>query len=153
MFGKLMSISDVLMWRYYELLSFKPVAEIAALKAETEAGRNPKDAKVMLGIEIVDRFHGLGHGQKAFETFEARFRDGAIPDEMPEISIAESEIGILKALRQAGLVSSGSEAQRNVEQDGVRIDGEKVSDKGLTLGPGTYVLQVGKRKFARVKVG
>lgn len=153
MFGKLMSISDVLMWRYYELLSFKPVSDIAALKAETEAGRNPKDAKVMLGIEIVDRFHGAGQGQKAFETFEARFKDGAIPDEMPEISIAEPQIGILKALRQAGLVSSGSEAQRNVEQDGVRIDGQKVSDKGLTLGPGTYVLQVGKRKFARVKVG
>lgn len=153
MFGKLMSISDVLMWKYYELLSFKPVAEIAALKAETETGRNPKDAKVMLGIEIVDRFHGAGQGQKALETFEARFRDGAIPDEMPEITIAEPSIGILKVLRQAGLVSSGSEAQRNVEQDGVRVDGQKVSDKGLTLGPGTYVVQVGKRKFARVKVG
>ena len=153
MFGKLMSISDVLMWNYYELLSFKPVVEIQAIKAQTEAGRNPKDAKVMLGVEIVDRFHGSGQGQKALERFEARFRDGVMPDDMPEISIPETSIGILKALRQAGLVNSGAEAQRNVEQDGVRVDGQKVSDKGLTLGSGTYVLQVGKRKFARVKVG
>ncbi|UOD50159.1 tyrosine--tRNA ligase [Orrella daihaiensis] len=153
MFGKLMSISDILMWRYYDLLSFKPVADIKALRADTEAGRNPRDAKVMLAIEVVDRFHGAGAGQKALETFEARFRDGAIPEDMPEVTIAEPEIGVLKALRQAGLVSSGSEAQRNIEQGGVRIDGEKVSDKGLTLGSGTYVLQVGKRKFARVKVG
>ncbi len=153
MFGKLMSISDVLMWRYYELLSFRSVDEIKALKAETEAGRNPRDAKVMLAIEIVDRFHGAGQGQKALQTFEARFRDGAIPDDMPEVAIAEVGIGILKVLREAELVSSGSEAQRNLEQGGVRVDGQKVSDKGLTLGAGTYVLQVGKRKFARVKVG
>lgn len=153
MFGKLMSISDVLMWRYYELLSFRSVDEIKALKAETEAGRNPRDAKVMLAIEIVDRFHGVGQGQTALQTFEARFRDGAIPDDMPEVEIAEVGIGILKVLREAGLVSSGSEAQRNIEQGGVRVDGQKVSDKGLTLGAGTYVLQVGKRKFARVKVG
>ena len=153
MFGKLMSISDVLMWRYYDLLSFKAVSEVKALKAEIDAGRNPRDAKVLLAVEIVDRFHGAGKGQKALEAFEARFRDGAIPDEMPEITVSESSVGVLKVLRQAGLVSSGSEAQRNVEQGGVRVDGEKVSDKGLTLGPGTYVLQVGKRKFARVKVG
>lgn len=153
MFGKLMSISDVLMWRYYDLLSFKAVSEVKALKAEIDAGRNPRDAKVLLAVEIVDRFHGAGKGQKALEAFEARFRDGAVPDEMPEITVSESSVGVLKVLRQAGLVSSGSEAQRNVEQGGVRVDGEKVSDKGLTLGPGTYVLQVGKRKFARVKVG
>jgi tyrosyl-tRNA synthetase len=153
MFGKLMSISDVLMWRYFELLSFRSVDEIKALKAETENGRNPRDAKVMLAIEIVDRFHGAGQGQKALQTFEARFRDGAIPDDMPEVAIAEVGIGILKVLREAELVSSGSEAQRNIEQGGVRLDGQKVSDKGLTLGAGTYVLQVGKRKFARVKVG
>lgn len=153
MFGKLMSISDTLMWRYYELLSFLSLEQIQVLKDEIQAGRNPRDAKVMLGEEIVDRFHGKGQGRKALETFEARFRDGAIPEDMPEITISEVGIGILKALRQAGLVSSGSEAQRNIEQDGVRIDGQKVSDKGLTLAAGTYVLQVGKRKFARVKVG
>jgi len=153
MFGKLMSISDVLMWRYYELLSFRALTEIEALRAETEAGRNPRDAKVMLAQEIVDRFHGPGHGEKALQAFEARFRDGAVPDDIPEITIAEPEIGIVKALREAGLVSSGSEAQRNIAQDGVRVDGQKVSDKGLTLGSGIYVLQVGKRKFARVKVG
>jgi len=153
MFGKLMSISDVLMWRYYELLSFRALTEIEALKAETEAGRNPRDAKVMLAQEIVDRFHGPGHGEKALQAFEARFRDGAVPDDIPEITIAAPEIGIVKALREAGLVSSGSEAQRNIAQDGVRVDGQKISDKGLTLGSGVYVLQVGKRKFARVKVG
>ena len=107
----------------------------------------------MLGIEIVDRFHGQGQGQKALEAFEARFRDGAMPESMPEVAIAEAGIGILKALRESGLASSGSQAQRDLEQGGVRIDGEKISDKGLTLAAGTYVLQVGKRKFARVKVG
>jgi tyrosyl-tRNA synthetase len=152
MFGKLMSISDVLMWRYYELLSFRSVDEVAALKAQTDAGLNPRDAKVSLAIEIVDRFHGTGHGQKALESFEARFRDGVIPEDMPEFTIAQAEIGILKVLRETGLVSSGSEAQRNIEQGGVKIDGQKVTDKGLTLGVGTFVVQVGKRKFARVKV-
>lgn len=153
MFGKLMSISDVLMWRYFELLSFRRLPDIEALKLETENGRNPRDAKVMLAQEIVDRFHGPGAGQRALETFEARFRDGAMPEDMPEVNVAEAPIGILKLLRQAGLVSSGSEAQRNLEQNGVRVDGERVSDKALSLGAGTYVLQVGKRKFARVKVG
>lgn len=153
MFGKLMSISDTLMWRYYELLSFKSLASIAALKAEVEGGRNPRDAKVLLAQEIVDRFHGAGQGERALATFEARFRDGAMPEEMPEIAIAEAPVGILKALRTAGLVGSGAEAQRNVEQGGVRIDGEKIADKNLTLNAGTFVLQVGKRKFARVKVG
>ena len=153
MFGKIMSISDVLMWRYYELLSFSSLSDIAALKAQVDGGRNPRDAKVQLAMEIVDRFHGAGAGRAALETFEARFRDGAIPDDMPEFEMAEPSVGILKALRAAGLVSSGSEAQRNIEQGGVRVDGQKVSDKGLTLTTGIYVLQVGKRKFARVKVG
>ena len=143
MFGKLMSISDTLMWRYYELLSFKSLASIAALKAEVEGGRNPRDAKVLLAQEIVDRFHGAGQGERALATFEARFRDGAMPEEMPEIAIAEAPVGILKALRTAGLVGSGAEAQRNVEQGGVRIDGEKIADKNLTLNAGTFVLQVG----------
>ena len=153
MFGKLTSISDTLMWRYYELLSFKSSSAIAALKTETEDGRNPRDAKVLLAQEIVDRFHGAGHGERARATFEARFRDGVMPEEMPEVSISECPIGILKALRMAGLAESGAQAQRHVEQGGVRIDGEKISDKSLLLEPGTYVLQVGKRKFARVKVG
>jgi tyrosyl-tRNA synthetase len=153
MFGKLMSISDVLMWRYYELLSFQSPEDIQALRSETEAGRNPRDAKVLLAQEIVDRFHGAGCGQKALQTFEARFRDGVIPEDMPEITIRLAEIGLMKALREAGLVSSGSDAQRNIEQGGVRIDGEKVSDKGLTLASGSYVVQVGKRKFARINVG
>ncbi len=152
MFGKLMSISDTLMWQYFELLSFKSLADIEGLKKQTEEGRNPRDIKVLLAQEIVDRFHGAGSGEAALAAFEARFRDGAIPDNMPEVSLGLEPVGILKALREAGLVSSGSEAQRNLEQGGVRVDGEKISDKGLTLGPGIYVLQVGKRKFARVKV-
>lgn len=153
MFGKLMSISDDLMWRYFELLSFRSPEEVALFKSQVQEGRNPRDIKVLLGQEIVDRFHGAGSGQRALETFEARFRDGAIPEDMPEVTITESPVGILKALRTAGLVSSGSDAQRNLEQGGVRVDGQKVSDKSLNLPAGTYVLQVGKRKFARVTVG
>ena len=152
MFGKLMSISDSLMWQYFELLSFKSLADIGALKKQTEEGRNPRDIKVLLAQEIVDRFHGAGSGEAALAAFEARFRDGVIPEDMPEITLGSGPVGILKALRDAGLVSSGAEAQRNLEQGGVRVDGEKVSDKGLTLNPGIYVLQVGKRKFARVNV-
>jgi tyrosyl-tRNA synthetase len=152
MFGKLMSISDTLMWQYFELLSFKSLADIEGLKKQTVEGRNPRDIKVMLAQEIVDRFHGVGRGQAALAAFEARFRDGVIPEDMPEVSLGSEPVGILKALREAGLVSSGAEAQRNLEQGGVRVDGEKVSDKGFSLGPGIFVLQVGKRKFARVKV-
>ena len=153
MFGKLMSISDTLMWSYFDLLSFRPPADIETFKQEVEAGRNPRDIKVLLAQEIVDRFHGAGSGQAALAAFEARFRDGVIPEDMPEVALGPEPVGILKALREAGLVSSGSEGQRNIEQGGVRIDGQKVSDKGLTLNPGIYVLQVGKRKFARVNVG
>jgi tyrosyl-tRNA synthetase len=147
-----MSISDTLMWQYFELLSFRSLADIEGLKKQIEEGRNPRDIKVMLAQEIVDRFHGAGSGEAALATFEARFRDGVIPEDMPEVSLGTGPVGILKALREAALVSSGSEAQRNLEQGGVRVDGEKISDKGLTLGPGVFVLQVGKRKFARVKV-
>lgn len=150
MFGKLMSISDTLMWRYFELLSFRSMEEIAALEAETQAGRNPRDAKVMLAQEIVARFHSAQAAEEALASFEARFRDGAMPEDMPEVNVAGAPIGILKLLREAGLVSSGSEAQRNLEQGGVRIDGVKIEDKALQLQPGIYVLQVGKRKFARV---
>ncbi len=125
MFGKLMSISDTLMWRYYELLSFRSLDDIAVLKAATEAGRNPRDAKVELAQEIVARFHGAQAGRDALAEFEARFRDGAMPEDMPEVTLAGAPLGILKVLREAGLAASGAEAQRNVEQGGVRVNGEK----------------------------
>lgn len=152
MFGKLMSISDTLMWRYFELLSFRSLEDIAALRAEIESGRNPRDAKVMLGQELVARFHSQQAAEAALASFEARFRDGAIPENMPEINVLGAPVGILKLLREAGLVASGAEAQRNVEQGGVRVDGDKIEDKALQLSAGTYVLQVGKRKFARVTI-
>ena len=118
MFGKLMSISDTLMWRYYELLSFRSLADIAALKAEIDGGRNPRDAKVALAQEIVARFHSPQAAEAALAAFEARFRDGAIPEDMPEVTVGGAPQGILRILREAGLVASGSEAQRNVEQGG-----------------------------------
>ncbi|WP_312439232.1 tyrosine--tRNA ligase [Achromobacter sp.] len=152
MFGKLMSISDTLMWRYFELLSFRSLEDIAALKQEIDGGRNPRDAKVMLAQEIIARFHSTKAAEDALASFEARFRDGAIPDDMPEVNIGGAPVGILKLLREAGLVASGSEAQRNVEQGGVRVNGDRVEDKSLQLPPGTYVVQVGKRKFARVNL-
>ena len=152
MFGKLMSISDTLMWRYFELLSFRSLEDIAALRQEIDGGRNPRDAKVMLAQEIIARFHSAKAVDDALATFEARFRDGAIPEDMPEVSIGGAPVGILKLLREAGLVASGSEAQRNVEQGGVRVNGDRVEDKSLQLPAGTYVVQVGKRKFARVKL-
>ncbi|MGE8658683.1 MAG: tyrosine--tRNA ligase [Achromobacter sp.] len=152
MFGKLMSISDTLMWRYFELLSFRSLEDIAALRQEIDGGRNPRDAKVMLAQEIITRFHSAKAADEALAAFEARFRDGAIPEDMPEVSIGGAPVGILKLLREAGLVASGSEAQRNVEQGGVRVNGDRVEDKSLQLPAGTYVVQVGKRKFARVKL-
>ena len=152
MFGKLMSISDTLMWRYFELLSFDSLEDIAALRAETEAGRNPRDAKVQLAQEIITRFHSKQAAQEALANFEARFRDGAIPENMPELTLSGAPLGVLKVLREAGLVASGAEAQRNIEQGGVKIDSVKIEDKGLTLPAGTYVIQVGKRKFARVTI-
>ncbi|MEN4920254.1 tyrosine--tRNA ligase [Achromobacter spanius] len=152
MFGKLMSISDTLMWRYFELLSFRSLEDIAALKQEIDGGRNPRDAKVMLAQEIIARFHSAKAADDALAAFEARFRDGAIPEDMPEVNIGGAPVGILKLLREAGLVASGSEAQRNVEQGGVRVNGDRVEDKSLQLPAGTYVVQVGKRKFARVNL-
>ena len=152
MFGKLMSISDTLMWRYFELLSSLSIDDIAALKAGCEAGRNPRDVKVQLAGEMTARFHGAAAADTAREGFESRFSKGALPDDLEEVSVAGAPIGIGQLLREAGLVASGSEAMRNVEQGGVRIDGDKVSDKGLKLGPGTYVVQVGKRRAARVTV-
>lgn len=150
MFGKLMSISDTLMWRYFELLSFRSIDEIALLQKQVKDGGNPRDTKVLLAQEIVARFHSRQAANDALVTFNARFRDGILPDDMPEVHIGKAPMGILKILRESGLVASGSEAQRNVEQGGVRIDGERIEDKSLQLGVGTYVLQIGKRKFARV---
>ena len=149
MFGKMMSISDELMWSYYELLSTKTLDEIAALKKATEEGMNPRDVKVALAQEMITRFHNQAAAEQALANFEARFRDGAIPDEMPEVSLS-APLGIVAILRDAGLASSGSEASRNIQQGGVKVDGQKVDDKGLQLEAGTYVIQVGKRKFARV---
>ena len=151
-FGKLMSISDTLMWRYLELLSFEPMDVVDAWRREVEAGRNPRDVKVALAEEIVERFHGKRAAEQALADFEARFRDGAMPDEMPEIALSAGGQPMLltQMLKQAELTPSTSEALRMLEQGGVRLDGERVSDKALKLAPGTYVLQVGKRKFARV---
>ena len=152
MFAKLLSISDTLMWKYFTLLSFRSEAEIAALKAEVEAGRNPKDAKVMLAKEITTRFHSAAAADAAEADFHNRAR-GGVPDEIPEVTLAGAPLGIGAVLKQANLAPSSSEAMRLVDGGGVRIDGAVVSDKGLKLGAGTYVVQVGKRKFARVTIG
>ncbi len=150
MFGKLMSISDTLMWRYFELLSFRSLDEIAMLEKQVRAGGNPRDIKVLLAQEIVARFHSQQAAHDALSRFEARFRDGVVPEEMPEVHVGKAPLGILRVLREAGLAASGSEAQRNVEQGGVRVDGERIDDKSLLLEAGTYIVQIGKRKFARV---
>ena len=155
MFGKLMSISDDLMWRYYELLSFLPIAEIARRKAEVVAGRNPRDLKFDLGIEIVDRFHGAGSGARAQDEFIARFQRGAMPESIPEVIVpaAEGHVGLAQALKSAGLVASTSEAMRQIRQGAVRIDGERIEDVAAKLAAGaTHVIQVGKRRFARIIV-
>ncbi|WP_119156338.1 tyrosine--tRNA ligase [Caldimonas tepidiphila] len=149
MFGKIMSISDTLMWRWFELLSFRSMDEIGRLKAECEAGRNPRDAKVMLAQEIVTRFHSARAADEALADFTNRAK-GGIPDDIPELSLAGAPLGIGALLKQAGLVPSSSEAMRMIEQGGVKIDGATVSDKGLKVEAGTFVVQVGKRKFARV---
>jgi len=152
MFSKVLSISDDLMWRWYTLLSFKGEAEIAALKAEVEAGRNPKDAKVLLAKEITTRFHSAAAAEAAEADFNNRAR-GGVPDEIPDVSLAGAPLGIGALLKQANLAPSTSEALRLVDGGGVRIDGSVVSDRGLKLGAGVYVVQVGKRKFARVTLG
>lgn len=149
MFGKLMSISDTMMWRYFELLSFRSIEDIARLRAEVEGGRNPRDAKVELAKEIVTRFHNAQAADDALADFVNRSK-GGIPDDVPEVALSGAPQGIGQLLKQAGLCASTSEALRMVEQGGVRIDGAVVSDKGLKVEAGTFVLQVGKRKFARV---
>ena len=155
MFGKLMSISDTLMWRYFELLSFRPIAEVEALKRAATAGRNPRDVKFELGVELVDRFHGAGSGPRARDAFIAQFRDGAVPADIPELEIAVEANGTRLAtlLKEAQLVASTSAAYRMLEQGAVRLDGEKVSDRELVVKPGgRHLLQVGKRGFARVSL-
>ncbi|TSE36353.1 Tyrosine--tRNA ligase [Tepidimonas fonticaldi] len=156
MFAKVLSISDELMWRWYTLLSFKSEAEIDALRREVAQGRNPKEAKVMLAKEITARFHSAAAAEAAEQDFIHRSK-GGVPDEIPEVRLSLGEggapLGIAVVLKQAGLAPSSSEANRLVDGAGVRVDGSVVSDKGLKLGAGTYVVQVGKRKFARVTLG
>jgi tyrosyl-tRNA synthetase len=152
-FGKLMSISDDLMWRYIELLSFEPLATVRKWKQEVEGGRNPRDIKVAFAQEIVARFHDRSVAEKALADFEARFRQGEIPEDIAQITLPASGEGLAltQILKQANLTASTSESMRVIEQGGVKVDGAKVSDKGLKLpAGGPYVLQVGKRKFAKV---
>jgi tyrosyl-tRNA synthetase len=155
MFGKLMSISDDLMWRYIELLSFEPIATVKQWKLDVDQGRNPRDIKVMFAQEIITRFHDRNSAEKALIDFEARFRQGAIPDDIPEVALdgGMSGMPITQVLKQAGLVASTSEAMRQIDGGGVRVDGEKVVEKQLMLNKGSIqVVQVGKRKFARVTI-
>ena len=153
-FGKVMSVSDTLMWRYYELLSLRPLAEIEQFKADIAAGRNPRDVKVLLAQELVARFHSQAAAEAALADFEARFKQNAIPDDLPEVTVQTGEGGVLaigSVLKEAGLVASTSEAMRMIDGGGVKADGEKIEEKKLQLAAGaTLVLQVGKRKFAKV---
>jgi tyrosyl-tRNA synthetase len=149
MFAKVMSISDTLMWRWFTLLSFRHADEIARLRQEVEGGRNPRDAKVLLAKEITARFHDPAAADAAEQDFVNRSK-GGIPDEIPEVTLTGAPLGIAQLLKQAGLAPSTSEANRLVDGGGVRVDSGTVSDKGLKLAAGTYVVQVGKRKFARV---
>ena len=151
MFAKVLSINDELMWKYFTLLSFRPEADIAALRQEVQAGRNPKDAKVMLAKEITTRFHSAAAADAALEDFQRR-ASGGVPDEIATVWLAGAPLAIGALLKQAGLAPSTSEGLRLVDQGGVRIDGTVISDRGLKLPQGSFVVQVGKRKFARVTV-
>lgn len=156
MFGKIMSISDDLMWRYFELLSFKPISVVASYKQAIGEGKNPRDVKFDLAEEIVSRFHGQSAGAKAKQAFIERFQKGEIPDEMPECTVntSEGKVAIANLLKEAKLTASTSEALRMIKQGAVRIDGERVDDTNLNIAAGnTLVVQVGKRRFARVTVG
>ncbi|RUO30162.1 tyrosine--tRNA ligase [Aliidiomarina sanyensis] len=152
MFGKIMSISDELMWKYFDLLSFRPTEELTALKAAVEAGANPRDAKVALAKEIIARFHDQAAADAAEQDFVQRFQKNAIPDDMPELTLTlpADQRGLANVLKEAGLVASTSEAMRMVKQNAVRIDGEKVTDARIDCAAGPAVYQVGKRKFARI---
>ena len=149
MYAKVLSISDELMWRWYTLLSFKSMAEIDALRAEIAAGRNPKDAKVMLAKEITARFHSAAAAESAEQDFINRSK-GGVPDDIPDVALNGAPLGIAALLKASGLAPSTSEANRLIDGGGVRVDSSVISDKGLKLPAGTYVVQVGKRKFARV---
>src|SRR5690349_16449934 len=153
-FGKLMSISDELMWRYIELLSFQPLNVLEQWKREVAGGRNPRDIKVAFAQEIVARFHDGNAAERALADFEARFRQGEIPADIPEhaIAFAAEPLLLTQVLKRIGLTASTSEAMRMIDQGGVRLNGERVSDKHMTLAKGEFVLQVGKRKFARLTV-
>jgi len=154
MFGKIMSVSDDLMWRYFELLSFRSMAEVERFRQQVRDGANPRDIKFLLGEELVDRFHGAGAGAAARDEFIARFRDGAMPSELDEVSVpSDKAVPIAQLLKSAGLVPSTSEALRMLKQGGVRVDGERVEDPQLSFAPGSsHVFQVGKRRFAKVSV-
>ncbi|MCU7929399.1 MAG: tyrosine--tRNA ligase [Candidatus Thiodiazotropha sp. (ex Codakia rugifera)] len=155
MFGKIMSVSDDLMWRYYELLSFRPMHEIDAWKKDVEQGANPRDIKIRLAEELVGRFHSNDMAEKAHQAFVARFRKGEVPDEMPELALPASNVGypIANLLKDGGLVKSTSEAIRMIKQGAVRVDSEKITDHSLIVGAGTTcVYQVGKRRFARISI-
>tara|TARA_R110001583_G_scaffold195341_1_gene371941 strand:- start:60575 stop:61774 length:1200 start_codon:yes stop_codon:yes gene_type:complete len=151
-FGKTMSVSDTLMWRYFDLLSFRSTADIAGLRRSIDEGRNPRDVKVMLAQELVARFHGQQAAEDALSDFEARFQRNAIPDDLPEVRVVVGEgLPVFQVVKQAGLTGTTSEAMRMIDQGAVRLNGERVADKGLVLLAGeTVVLQVGKRKFAAV---
>jgi tyrosyl-tRNA synthetase len=154
-FGKLMSVSDDLMWRYIQLLSFQPLQAIEGWKRDVAEGANPRDIKVGFAQEIVERFHGAAAAQQALADFEARFQRGALPEDMPEVSLpsVDGVLLVTQLLKQAGLVPSTSDAMRQIAGGGVRLDGERVADKGVTVPVGaTVVAQVGKRKFARVTI-
>jgi tyrosyl-tRNA synthetase len=153
MFGKIMSVSDELMWRYFELLSFRPMSDIASMKAQVNDGANPRDIKFKLAAELIERFHSRADAERAQQNFIERFQKGAMPDEMDEITLdsENGEMGIAALLSNAGLVKSNGEGFRMIKQGAVKIDGEKVSDQSLSLAAGfTGVVQVGKRRFARV---
>ncbi|HZQ72924.1 MAG TPA: tyrosine--tRNA ligase [Burkholderiales bacterium] len=153
MFGKLMSISDELMWRYIELLSFEAAGTVSKWREEVKAGGNPRDIKVRFAKEIVARFHHAAAAADAERDFEQRFRHGALPSDMPEVTLAAGAVSFAQLLKLAGLVESTSEANRLIEQGGVKVDGERLSDRSMKAEPGkSYVLQAGKRKFARVKL-
>lgn len=150
-FGKLMSISDDLMWRYFDLLSFRPLVEIKQLREEMQTGRNPRDIKFELAMEIVDRFHGEGWGARARERFIARFAKSEIPDDLPEHELPEG-LGLAQALKEIGMVASTSEAFRHIKAGAVRLAGDVVDDKGAVLTSGEYIIQVGKRRMAKINV-
>ncbi len=150
-FGKIMSISDVLMWRYYELLSFKSLEAIAELKNEVANGKNPRDIKIELARELIERFHSKEDAESAYQDFVQRFQKNQIPDDIDVVELETNELPIANLLKEAGLVASTSEANRMIKQGAVKIDGEKVEDNKAIFGKGTEnVFQVGKRKFAKI---